>query len=798
MKKNLTHAETKRLFANFEQLYNRIIGDQRDFYLRYYTESVKAQKAYWNTWLKQKEMAESYYWKESKPEIAVFQGAVDAFLTVPKANEETRVTGILKVFAFGRKFVPMGETERFFTGLAKHEDPLLKLIAHKTLMRTTLTVEYAASTVEVFMRNFPYGHPYRQIEYVQIVADFMKPAFHRLALSKPDAMAAQGKLLFAPMIENHDLVRLVAWRQVFWPYINCLEKDRQVEEAEKIILDVIDILDKGDYWLVSGAAKKFRAELDLKLVRMGRKPKADSSLGEYFNYAKEASFWHLRPELEAPRPDGPIDMSGFNVLTFPRAHQGIMRGTGTKSKTFETFKNGIASSGVAHQSVGKWEFDAEGNELYTFTSVGAEQERVKYDSVWDEYDIQKMDTRLRLGYSRPPALQEGGKTFRPSKTYLVDGNTVYYLHNNHKEGSFVITAFAQDLFKTYESKFMGKIELPAGGDAPGYVTSLAIGPRALYAGTPYGLAVFSKPGATDIDAETTARIIWDVERYNYAGEMPDRFSAPPRDEAEVPTRKVEFLTGEQGLAGSSILSLAHAGGQLIIGSGPAETKHTGLVGTSGLFIYDPESGKSTLAASTRALEKRNPLDQGEPYQITSILVDEIKENAYLSIAGNPQRNGIWRYSLKDGTFCHLIAEDHSVNEMAFDGDILVYAVSKTGLVSFDPWARTKKWIMGFVPSEMSENQAPVPPKGYEGEPLFGNPESHLWPFAADNERIFTISRDRFDIQMHRRGQTPAEKSMFSDDEATVSAKTGLFRNEKGIWFTTSKSEVYLMRRKGAP
>jgi len=331
------------LFEQLVQIRNKLNGLQRNFYFRHYTDSLKAQTSYWETWKDKTEMIEQYYRYDPKLSAEVTQEVVDAFVKTSHGEPGPRIKGLIDMFVLGRGRALSPDEKTIYLNLTKHEDPFIRFVAHKQLMRVD-PIAYSKKTLDIFVREFHYGHTYRKLNNTSIIPDFIRPVFHRMAISRRQELLPLAEKLFEPMIKGQDMVQIVAWRDCLWPYINGLELDEKKDLAQAVVSQVIEILEQKNYRNFSPEAKLLRAQLDLKLVQLGVKKDADTKLARYFAFLEIPYYIRLRPELEAPRlNDGPIDISSFSPVKLPTG--GL--NTTTNSKTKEIYKDEFSGSSFA-------------------------------------------------------------------------------------------------------------------------------------------------------------------------------------------------------------------------------------------------------------------------------------------------------------------------------------------------------------------------------------------------------------------------------------------------------------------
>ncbi len=770
------------LFKQLVQIRNNLNEQQRDFYLQHYTESLKAQTAYWLSWKDKTEMIKQYYRYDPKLSAQIIQQVVDAFMKTSDGPPAPRLKGFIDMLALGRGRALSPEEEYVYRKFTTHEDVFVRFASQKQLMRAD-PVAYAQKALNIFIQEFPYDHPYRTLDNVSLLPDFVKPVFHRAALSHRQEMLLLAEKLFEPMIRNQDMVQLVAWRDCFWPYVNGLELDGKKEEAQRLVQQVSKILEQKQYFNFSNEAKRLRAELDLKLVQLGAKQSPNTELERYFSFQERPHYIRLRPELEAPRlNDPPIDVSSFSPIQLPT--KGL--NTTTSSRTRDVVKNGFSGSSFAKGYTRV--IDAEGNETYTIMDMDIQREKTKKKGAWQQYSTRRMPVRLVATQQmdiRGNPLQERIL----QKNYWIDHDKVYILQQSRSNDALLITAFEQSLQNNQNNRCLGEVSVPLGHIKeyfPYYVSAMTTGPEALYVGTAGGLIVFPKKGGKIF--QNTSQFSSLHRRYEPYYPDKKENTSPPNASGQA-----KLLTEKDGLPDNKILSLAYCQGKLYMGLGPLAETQMGLVGNCGFAAYDPETGSYELIASSRSMEKRNALEQGDSYQITTILGDEKRNCLWLGLSGNPDYNGIWRYDMETGRLKRILKEDFSLQDMRWAGSKILYLMTQTGIVQFDPDTSTRTWLLGQIGSALSGLQGPHPPKNFSGQPLCGHPETRLWPFAMRDDDLFTVSWDGYDVLLHRKGQEAVGKSVFDQRATAVEFKAFIDANDEGVWLITQYGNVYLIQ-----
>ncbi len=784
--KNKVGKRDKDVLWLFDQLallrskYNEL---RRHFYLDHYEESVKAQAAYWQTWKDQADMIKQYYGYDPEKSAKLLEKAVEAFAQIQTGDMGTKFKGLLDVIALGPGHALSPQEKDIYLNLQKHADPVIRLIAAKQLMRED-PVLYAGQTVQLFVDGFPYAHPLRNEADQGVVAGFIKPAVDRMAISKRAEFLPLAEKLFQPMLDQEDMKHIVVWRECLWPYLNSLVLMNQLPKVLETLSRIVDILEKKNYAAYSREAQLLRAELDLKLFETGGKKEADPSLARFFAYSGLPKHIRLRPAVEPPRPHtAPLDVSGFDEVPLPT--RGLRRTS--KSKSSEVVRNGFAGTTFAQGYTHV--VDAEGNETFEIQDVQISKEREKGQWEWRQYTSRR--TGPRLVATDPFSNVRGAPCERPvDKNYLMDQGMIYILRQSRTEGELVVQAFMQSLDDNTSNRRLGELSVPLGHIKdyfPYQVSAMAAGPRALYVGTPGGLIVFPKDGGEPFA---------DAHVFGWRQDQPSAFSRPGPGTQNQPGHHAagqpKLLTEKQGFPGDEILSLSFFRDKLFVGIGPSGESQMGLRGNCGLAAYDPETGNYDLIASSRSQEQRNPFEQGKSYQIMDILSDEQRNCLWLGLAGNPDYNGIWKYDVASRMFERVIAEPSPVQDMQWADDAILYLLQGTGLVQFDPETSRRVWLLGQIGCSAA-NPGPVPPRDYSDSPLYGYPETRVWPYAMKDHQLFTISEDRLDVLLHRPGQEAVARSIFSRWATAVEGKSFLHADERGVWVIAGQN-AYLINK----
>ncbi|MEW5895827.1 MAG: hypothetical protein AB1650_08775 [Candidatus Omnitrophota bacterium] len=770
--------EKTRLFEILVSGQNKVIDQVQKYYLRHYDSSSDVQVAYWDTWRMKKEALNNFYGYNEALTIPLIEAVVCAFHEIPSGDQDARIKALLEILGINTKYHIIPEEKSLFEKLAGDTDPLIRMMAHRLLMRLDQSTQHVKEIVKIMIKDLPYNHPYRKLRDTTLLPNYFTPVFYRMAIFDAENLLILAPKILYPILENNDMPQLVAFHDIFWPYINGLLMMNQNKEASELIKRAVDILEQGNYLSHSNEARKFRSELDLILVTLKEKDQIDQNLKPYFKYTSLPFNVRLRPEIEAPRLEGPIDKARLKKVPFPES--GTI--TNSISNTSEVVRENSAGVKLARVIIQK--LDAEGHETFTFQDIDANEEKNKsIGTLWEEYESRQMRIMALL--------PRDADTFRPSGRLFaspqvtIEGDRMFVLYEKQGPEGLAIEAGEYNLLDGMRFS-LGLSPVVKIDHGETFITSMAIGPDAVYAGTQKGLIIFPR---------TEARAFQNNSSQIQAAKELSSLAPDTAKLSRPENCNVEFLTTKEGLPANNILSLVYDRDKLYMGIGPTGDGQTELTGVSGLALYDLKTGTYQVFASSRDEEKKNGLSLGDAYQITSLLVDHSRECLWLGVGWNPKLNGIWRYDLKTNELTQSVKERLSVDFMQWDGGKLVYGMYQSGLTRYDPEANKKEWLMGYTVSSWTGEKQPLPPEGYEGEPLYGYPQTRLWPLALDGDRVMTLSWDKNNILLHRPGEEPVSKGIFAENVAYIGQKYYLASNEHGIWLVTVYGEVYLITRK---
>lgn len=775
-------SQNQRLFKQLCDLSKIYINKQRVYYREHYDQSRDVQTAYWATWQKEKEFISDYYGYNSHSMTRMFAMAFDAFTGVAQEKFEPRIKGITNVSALSNKTGLSSQEMRLYQSLQIQSDPFVQLIVNKQLLRNNPLLS-SQNMIRIFAENFVDNPDIWNMEDVKFIPNLLRSAIHRLAISDRETLIQYGGAIFKIILKDKNVRHLVAWqaRDVFWPYVNSLVLNHQEKEARFIIDQAIALLENSHVIEKSKEAKILHRQLNLKLVQLDGNGSLDQDSITDSVYIMKASDFRLRSELEPPLLGEPIDISIFPDA--PKSPHGFT--TSTVSRSSSRF--GDNEGGDVYNFEYTRIIDVEGNEQYKIVKIDVAVERAKDRgqavSAWDQYNIQRMSTRVSA-IASPAHRSRTWKTATVTRNQLIDGKKAYVIKEKRQNNNLIVTVFEHDLFNAQANRKLGTATVPIIDQQTFFVTALSSDDNHIYVGTSGGLLIFKK-GSGDI--------IEKVEHYSYQNESRDLVNQDQSKEKS--SGKVRHLHEKNGFPDNRILSLAYFDNKLYVGIGPLNDPQGGLVGDCGFVAYDPQTEKYELLASSRSLKKHNPLEGGNIYQINTILVDSQNAVLWLAINGNSDLNGIWKFDIATRQFYHQVKEDLTIQEMKWADKKILYAMYGSGLTLFDPQTQKKTWLLGYIVSAYSGPSRPVPPKGLQDDPLYGYPKTRLWPFAMKDNDLFTLGWEGRNVLLHQKGGESFEKSMLNPSSNVVTGKRYLSVNEHGVWVITDFGQVYWIRSK---
>ncbi len=774
---------SQRLFEQLRDLSKVYINRQRAYYMAHYEQSQDIQTAYWATWQKEKKLIVDYYGNDYDRRVKMMGMAFDAFIGLAQEKFEPRIKGITAVSALNSKAMMLSSQEtRLYESLRIQSDPFVQLIANKQLLRIDALAS-SQNMIKIFAENFVDNPDIWNMEDIKFIPNLLRAAIHRLAISDRDTLIRYGDSIFKTLLKKENVRHLVAWQSqgVFWPYVNSLVLNDQKKEARLIIGQAITLLESGLILDESKEARILRLQLDLKLVQFGDKRAVDQNLMADAAYIAEPSGVRLRSELEPPHLGKPVDISMFPDI--PKSPHGLHTTSISRSSSrFDENEGGEISSFNYTRII-----DAEGNEQYKIVEldVGKEKkkDREQSDSAWNQYTIERMATRVSAITLSTDRFQRW-KTATGKNNHLIDGKKIYIIKEGKQDKNLVVTAFEHDMFDVQESRKLGTAIVPIINQRAFFVTAMTSDDKHLYVGTSGGLLIFKK-GSGDI-----------IKKVEYYSTQYKPISSGSQNQAkEKSSGKVRLLHEKNGFPDNRILSLAYFDNKLYVGIGPLNDPQSGLVGDCGFAVYDLQAGTYELVSSSRSLKKRNPLDGGAIYQIDTMLVDSHNKALWLVINGNLELNGIWKFDIATSKFYHQVKENLTIQDMQWADGKILYAMYGSGLTLFDPQTQKKSWLLGYIVSAYSGPSRPVPPQGFQGDPLYGYPKTRLWPFAMKGDDLFTLGWKSLNVLLHQKGGGSFEKSMLNPRSSVITGKRYLSVNEDGIWVITDFGQVYKINPK---
>ncbi len=362
---------------------------------------------------------------------------------------------------------------------------------------------------------------------------------------------------------------------------------------------------------------------------------------------------------------------------------------------------------------------------------------------------------------------------------MIDGNQIYFIKENYA------TLDIYEL-KPFEAKgyLMGKASTPP-QSSNFYPTATAVSEDHIFIGTQHGLIVARKGTGKLLEGQALSQLS-QYEAYPMSSRLTPSYPKLEADEVSP----LQIHNEENGFPDNNILALAYHQGKLYVGTGPSKKNELGYAGKSGLSIFDVKTKNYEILASSNALTPQNPLDGGESYQISSILIDEKRQCLWISIKGNSERKGIWKYDFNSKRFQHVVKENSSIEKMIWtDKEILCY-LFKSGLVLFDPDQSKVTWLMGYQSSGFTGFDRPQPPVGYQKEPLMGHPQTRLWPAVKKGHHVFTLDWNGV-VNLHQEKPAAGPNSIYEIDQSYGGAVEYIGQNEYGLWIIGENGRLYL-------
>lgn len=780
-------SRNQRLLRQVIDVSRSSVDQQRKFYAAHYTRSGDIQSAYWTTWENEKALNADHYGYDPQRMTQMVGGAFEVFNRLPPGHLEIRLKGLAGVMALGPAMELSPEEKALYESLLASEDPWIQLLANKQLIRDD-ALRFSLNMMAIFAGKIAGNPAVWTMNDEKFIPDLLRSAIHRLAVSDREALLTHGQSVYQIILKKENVRHLLAWqsRDVFWPYVNSLVLNHREKEARRVMEQAIAVLKDNPFPDGEDArgAGALRLQLDRGLLRLGMKGAADHGVMTGAEDIGKPPSFRLRPELEPPGPDVLLDLPAFPPA--PESSRGLQTATIRRSAQ----RVNAAEGGDVFRAGWTRTIDAEGNEQYTVYNVDAaaekEKEKIHSSPAWDRYIIERMSTRV-TAITPPEQRYRTGQKAAVTRNHLIDGKKIYIVKEGRQEDNLKVTVFEHDLRDAHDNRQLGTAVVPVADQRTFYVTALTSDDNHLYVGTAGGLLVFKKGGGDVVEKVATMPVSAEYEPsyLGFSNQVP-----------ETRTKGVRHLHEKNGFPDNRILSLAHFDGRIYIGIGSA---HEGLAGDCGFAAYDPHTGTYDLLASNRSLKKRHPLDGGDVYQIDAILVDASRQALWLAVHGNSKLNGLWRFDIKERQFYHQVKEDMAIQDMQWVGDTILYVMYGSGLTLYDPQTEKKTWLLGYAVSVYSGPSAPVPPKDVRGgAPLYGYPETRLWPVAMQGEDLFTLGWTGQEVLLNQRGGKVFEKSMLNPDAGVVTGKRYLAGDEHGIWVITDYGEVYRIRPRTNP
>jgi hypothetical protein len=223
------------------------------------------------------------------------------------------------------------------------------------------------------------------------------------------------------------------------------------------------------------------------------------------------SYIRLRPEIEAPYLDDPIDIALFPAV--PATPHGLHTATFNRSKTIYTEDGGgdVFSMGYTRS------IDAEGNEQYTTYNLDVETEKEKDlnrpSDAWGRYSIEYMPTHLTAAKAIDPRYRTETASIVGYNHWLDDKN-MYIIQEKRRDNNLIVSAFEHNLFDASANRELGVATVPIKDQQSFYVTAITGDDQHIYVGTSSGLLIFKKGSGEKIDkVEAIANIDRQYEPY---------------------------------------------------------------------------------------------------------------------------------------------------------------------------------------------------------------------------------------------------------------------------------------------
>ncbi len=785
-----------------------LLARQRDFY-RKNIQTSGATEAYWRSWRHEGEIIFYRFKNEAEHSLPYYTRMAKAFGELPDGLKDQNIRGFWEgiVWMDGSSLTP--EIERFFKEMMGLNDPALKLVAYRTLMRS----DPVGASDGVLKAYIEYRAQHASIEpsLEKFFVDFLTPAVNRLAVSEQAGFLQTIPQVLNGVLDAQDPQRLLLYRLLIWPYINVLDLTGRRAEAVAVTEKCWKILKEGSSEDMSPERLKFLAELDLKLVWMEGRTQQDPGLVQYLYDPSTPSYLRQRAEIEPPRSDGPLDLNGFGKLDLVHGQ----KYTSVISRSSEFY--GPQGGGVTSSTSFTRRVDAEGNESFESHGIDAATRQAPQDQRWQGYVIDKMPYQLEayaLGSSESRLIDRRG---------LIENGKFFQAAMIRDRNKMFLKMYVYDLTSSGQGALLGQIEVPDSKSGASFsITGVAVGADRVFVATTAGFAEFQRTSVQPIPEADKKRASGVAEYEPYVVSKPEQSAQPIPEVDKKPasgfseyepyyvskpeqalsavnqktTGSAFWRDQSNGAPDERITALAYHNGIFYMGTGLADDFLPELKGVSGLIAYDPVKDQYALLASSRALDGKSLLEQGEPYQIKAMLVDPERECLWFAVGGNDRVNGVWRYDFKTQVFHYAVPETLSVQDIQWFRNQIVYAMYGSGWVLYDPDQNKKTWLMSYTVSAWTGSQTPIPPNGVTGEPLYGYPKTRLWPFVFESDgSLLTVGWDTYELLLHRPGQ-PVEALKKLDSQAGfVSQIQYLAKDQYGTWLLAEGGQVFKLNKK---
>lgn len=749
---NQETAELREAYSSLISAERSLLSTQRGFYDKNLDKNTPAATNYWTTWKREGKLA--YYSNDPKRMLEFYRAVTGAFLARSDKASREHQQGLWNALRLPAAVSLHPDITALFNELTTSNESFMRMSANRMLLRASPT-----SAAQRMVNDFADSLDSRVQE--PFFANFLRPAINHLSVYDPDRLLNALPPIIDNILKKNDPEMLAQWRYALWPLINALARADNKGPAADLIHNCQKIINQAPIETASNDVNLLRAELDLKLVMLSLKDKPDDILHRYFQTPDLPAHIRQRPEIEPPRPDGSLDLSGFGKL--PMIYGQKYKSTISRSSSFESNQGGGISSYQSYQRV----VDAEGNEIFSSHVLKAEPAaKIKGFITWAGYEIRK--TSFNLTKTASETLQDR-ESKRPDRSVLADEGSIFEVVPSLSGRSISIKAFRHLLLPPSKKTLLGQAMVPENNGSPFYISSITHGSGKLFAGT-------SSSGVLIYDTSST-----------FPSKEPSSSLQPDHGNDQG----VVYLNESNGLPNNHVLSLKFHEDMLYIAVGPGKGLESEIHGASGLVAYNIKSKSFNTLISSRALNGKSRLENGSAYQIKTILTDAANNCLWLAIGGNKDLNGIWRYDLSTGNTEQHVKEIFSIEEMQWAGKNIVYTMLESGWSVFDIETSQKRWLLGYAASPGTGNLAATPPNGVAGRPSYGSPQLRLCPFIADSdETIISTGWDAFSL--HQTGKNSLAESIRKlDPEANyISNFVNIIQNRHSIYVITGSGQVF--------